>query len=903
MDDRRSITPDVIGTDTDSNSHDDTVSDDADADRTVHIDSVDQPWTTYFPFDEPYTDQVDGINSFLDALTDNGYMVMEGACGTGKTLIGLVGGIYATRATRQYDRVLIATPVKQQLKQFIEEMRTINAQLDGKPPVGTVVARGKQDMSPYVNIDSGPFRENTQSFHDTLQDMREATVGLIDFDSDVPLDWPADLDHPIYSEYDGDWDDAGSDEDIRDSFRYDPYRARAVMETWSDVSGERFSVDGYESPYPDQIPVYGDVARRDAVDADSALGLKLETAYFDPFYAGFFAFKTMPFGFDDAVQNVMDGDTLRELSITNGILPHEALATFMQSATVVVGNYNHVFDTEQTRLLTDDKADILDEKTITILDEAHNLESVVRDMLSTTAGQPRLRWAKADLETILGYVNKDVTQLPATEPRDEFVIDTNHNSITTRLDEHDITVQDIGRAITFINDIESFLFDRAQTYLDNEFTAGASGVARMHSENLSENHVPLEDPDTANVDDELVTTVTDADMMDWIEFRRISARINTILSSLDSVEREPSVGDLGRFLLNWYEADGYDYFREIVLEPSASDHQLNTDYGWSENYIPSLSLYNTIPTTHIRSVLSELGGGLLMSATLEPLDGFIETTGVGRCIHPDSVADKDERRAYVLSGQDDDPDVAFRDVTTVQFPLRFPQDNRDSFAVTAPKYTATNRGDRTTNREHMTRTRQTYADVVTDIASSYGNVLIAFPSYSEASWAHDVLTDRISKPVLVDESTTADKTDALLDRFGGDDHAVVLTSSRGTITEGVDYNGDLLHTAAVVGISLTPPTARHQAVENAYDELLPNIGGWEAADLIPATRKARQAIGRVIRGSDERGVRILVDERYTHTGWGGVKDYLSDQEQDEFTPVAPPNVSNRLQAFWDTHLD
>jgi len=54
----------------------------------------------------------------------------------------------------------------------------------------------------------------------------------------------------------------------------------------------------------------------------------------------------------------------------------------------------------------------------------------------------------------------------------------------------------------------------------------------------------------------------------------------------------------------------------------------------------------------------------------------------------------------------------------------------------------------------------------------------------------------------------------------------------------------------------------------------------------------------VIRGNDELGARVLIDERYGKDGWGGVKSYLSEQEQEEFSLVNPEDARNRLEHFW-----
>jgi DNA excision repair protein ERCC-2 len=52
----------------------------------------------------------------------------------------------------------------------------------------------------------------------------------------------------------------------------------------------------------------------------------------------------------------------------------------------------------------------------------------------------------------------------------------------------------------------------------------------------------------------------------------------------------------------------------------------------------------------------------------------------------------------------------------------------------------------------------------------------------------------------------------------------------------------------------------------------------------------------VIRGPDEVGVRVFVDERYARDSWDSVREYLPDD--DEFQPVSPDMLSLGIDRFW-----
>jgi DNA excision repair protein ERCC-2 len=120
---------------------------------------------------------------------------------------------------------------------------------------------------------------------------------------------------------------------------------------------------------------------------------------------------------------------------------------------------------------------------------------------------------------------------------------------------------------------------------------------------------------------------------------------------------------------------------------------------------------------------------------------------------------------------------------------------------------------------------------------------------------------------------------------------------RGTLTEGVDYRGDRLAAAVVCGVPIVDTSSpRTRAVRTAYDRRFGD--GFRYALAVPAVRKARQAVGRVIRGPEEVGVRVLLDERYARDSWDSVRDLLGP-DRAEFQPVSPDMLGVGLDRFAD----
>lgn len=91
------------------------------------------------------------------------------------------------------------------------------------------------------------------------------------------------------------------------------------------------------------------------------------------------------------------------------------------------------------------------------------------------------------------------------------------------------------------------------------------------------------------------------------------------------------------------------------------------------------------------------------------------------------------------------------------------------------------------------------------------------------------------------------------------DRPVLLGVLGGRLTEGLDYPGDAMENIVVMGIPYPRPTARNQALIQHHDRR--HGKGWEYAVHNPTARTLRQAIGRLIRGPEDRGRVVVLDER------------------------------------------
>jgi DNA excision repair protein ERCC-2 len=793
-------------------------------------DTVADNWPDYFAFDQPYDNQADAVESAIRVGRANGYLAVEGPCGTGKTMAALTAGATLVRHGG-YERVVVVTPVKQQLEQFVADLRAMNAGLE--EPLAGVSLVGKRDLCPYGREEVFPDDTGT---HDRCEDLREATASLVGSDEGG--------DRPVAEAAVGGgegWWDPQRGSDLAAHARPDAPGQRTLDEA-------ALSTAGATSPYRHSQPA----APESLVEGD-------DPPLYCPFEADWYARnRGSPIEFSAGEDHVLTPGEYLPQSVERGTCPHRVMGVLLEAAEVVVGNYNHLFDPDSRPLLEA----VLDEETFVVVDEAHRLEERVRSLLSDRVGRSTLKRARNDCAALLARARQSADH---------------RTQVEDRLASRDVPLEAVERSRDLYDDLLGWLDDRVAAHLDEEFGRGwrTGGTGALPDRDVE---IPLRDPETVETD-ELTAWAESAGHTGGL-WRSLSAVGAAVADAIDDLGlgRTPVCAAVGAIMGRWWECDHASHLREIELDHSPAEPPV--EEPWQTQYTAGLVLFECMPGETLRTVFEELGGGVLMSATLEPLDVFAEVSGLERLRE---------------SG---------RPVVERTYGLPFPEENRASWIVDATPFTARNRGDPGTNGDPATwnHTRDEYAHVLRTLARSPGNVLLAMPSYREAAWAGAYLDDAVEKPVLVDESSSNDATERLKQRFFDGGAKVLVTSTRGTLTEGVDYDGDKLHCCGVVGVPLVNiGSPRVRAVRRAYADAFGEDRAFEYALTVPAVRRARQAIGRVVRGVEEVGVRALVGRRYTPDARHSVHAYLSPGERAEFVRLTPEFLSGEVEAFWREH--
>ena len=123
---------------------------------------------------------------------------------------------------------------------------------------------------------------------------------------------------------------------------------------------------------------------------------------------------------------------------------------------------------------------------------------------------------------------------------------------------------------------------------------------------------------------------------------------------------------------------------------------------------------------------------------------------------------------------------------------------------------------------------------------------------------------------------------------------LLLVAMGGMFSEGIDLAGDSLIGVVVVGAGLTGISSSLNMISGYYDEKYEK--GYEFSYLYPAVNRLQQAVGRVIRSEDDRGIALLIDSRLGEPSvarlfptYGHPIKLVSD----------PESLAGCIDAFWN----
>ncbi|MCL2813087.1 MAG: ATP-dependent DNA helicase [Oscillospiraceae bacterium] len=169
-------------------------------------------------------------------------------------------------------------------------------------------------------------------------------------------------------------------------------------------------------------------------------------------------------------------------------------------------------------------------------------------------------------------------------------------------------------------------------------------------------------------------------------------------------------------------------------------------------------------------------------------------------------------------------------------------------------------------REHS------YAEVAEYInitANKGGNYIAFFPSYEYMKNVYEIFAENYPEtPSVIQTYGMNDEArGAFLEMFqaGEDGKTKVFVGfcvMGGIFSEGIDLSGDRLNGAVIVGVGLPKLSSERDVIKRYFEEK--NGLGYEYGYMYPGMNKVLQAAGRVIRTETDRGIVLLLDERFNY---------------------------------------
>ena len=187
--------------------------------------------------------------------------------------------------------------------------------------------------------------------------------------------------------------------------------------------------------------------------------------------------------------------------------------------------------------------------------------------------------------------------------------------------------------------------------------------------------------------------------------------------------------------------------------------------------------------------------------------------------------------------------------------------------------------------------------IAATVSAKRGNYMIFSPSFAYSEALARIFRSKYPKIRVLEQkkNMTSLEKQQFLEEFEreSDNYLIGFCVMGGIYSEGVDLAGDSLIGAVIVGIGIPALSYEREAIAAYYNEKYEE--GKQFAYIYPGMNRVLQAAGRVIRREDDKGVVVLIDDRFDDPIyrsvipklWEGMK-FIAD----------PKELRAELDEFW-----
>jgi DNA excision repair protein ERCC-2 len=304
-------------------------------------------------------------------------------------------------------------------------------------------------------------------------------------------------------------------------------------------------------------------------------------------------------------------------------------------------------------------------------------------------------------------------------------------------------------------------------------------------------------------------------------YRRMDEIVDDLLSLSEMMRERDLKG--GEFRVSGVEQLAMFFYK---IHQSARDPAFLTVYRREQDSV-SLEVRNIDPSGQISILAQAHACCILISGTLSPVEGY--------------------RKLY------------FGDlpVTTLTLPNTFPKENRTLLCAQDITTAFSQRFD-PKNRERV-------CHYIREFARVRGNIAIYFPSYQLLDSFRECCPILATQKTIFFEPRDAQEAQNALRKFlslpAQGKSGLIIGVCGGKWSEGLDYRGEMLSGAMVIGLPLAPYNRVRQMIIQYFKNKFGDEGEFISYTL-PAINRALQALGRVIRTPDDKGILVLGERRF-----------------------------------------
>ncbi len=178
-----------------------------------------------------------------------------------------------------------------------------------------------------------------------------------------------------------------------------------------------------------------------------------------------------------------------------------------------------------------------------------------------------------------------------------------------------------------------------------------------------------------------------------------------------------------------------------------------------------------------------------------------------------------------------------------------------------------------------------------------GNYIALFPSFEFMRMVENLLHLPGLRILVQEREMKQTQTEEYLEQLKESQPTILLGVQGGVFSEGVDFPGDMLIGAFVIGPALPNFDFEREQIRSYYEKRYGKDYAFNYAYVYPSMAKAIQSAGRVIRSETDRGVIVMMDSRFLQSTYSAtMPEGWFDESPHE---LVSKQILQDLKHFWD----